>query len=110
MSSAATTSPSAAPTLRDGHALRILARCYDYLRPYWRTELGAYLAMLAINGLNVYIPQVLRNIVDRGLIGGDTAFVGAAVLTLLGLALVKGLFTFFQQRALEVASQNVAYD
>jgi ATP-binding cassette subfamily B protein len=88
----------------------MLVRCYGYLRPYWRTALGAYVAMLAINGLNVYIPQVIRDIVDRGLMVGNTRFVGAAVLGLLGLAAVKGVFTFFQQRWLEVASQNVAYD
>src|SRR5687768_13194843 len=88
----------------------MIARCYGYLRPYWRTVLGAYLGMLAINGLNVTIPQVIRAIVDRGLLPGNVGFVGTAVLGLLALALVRGLFTFFQQRWLEVASQNVAYD
>jgi ATP-binding cassette subfamily B protein len=110
MSSTATTPSTAAPTLRDTHALRMLLRCYGYLRPYWRTELGAYLALLAINSLSIYIPQVLRDVVDLGLIPGNTRYVSTAVLTLLGLALVKGVITFFQQRWLEVASQNVAYD
>ncbi len=105
MSSTTTT-----PTLRDWHALQMLARCYAYLKPYWATVAGAYLTMLAINGLNLYIPQVIRGIVDNGLLAGNPGLVGQAVLVLLGLALVKGVFTFFQQRWLEVASQNVAYD
>jgi ABC-type multidrug transport system fused ATPase/permease subunit len=110
MSTATTTADTTTPTLRDRHALRVLARCYGYLRPYWRTVLGAYAAMLIINGLNISIPQVIRAIVDRGLVAGDTGFVGTAALALLGLALVRGVFTFFQQRWLEVGSQNVAYD
>jgi ATP-binding cassette subfamily B protein len=90
--------------------LTILARCYGYLKSYWRVVAGAYVAILAINGLNLAIPQLIRWIVDRGLGNADLAFVGQAVLILLGVALLRGGLTFLQQRWLEVASQNVAYD
>jgi ATP-binding cassette subfamily B protein len=99
-----------APTLRSPNALRVLGRCYGYLRPYQRVVASAYLAVLMMTGLNVAIPQVIRWIVDLGLRAGDLAFVGRAALGLLGLALVKAVLTYFQQRWLEVASQNVAYD
>ncbi len=101
---------AARPRLRDRAALRVLWRCYGYLRPYWKIVASAYLTVAAINGLNVVMPQLIRGIIDRGLTGRDLTFAGQAVLALLVLAALKGGLTFFQQRWLEVASQSVAYD
>jgi ABC-type multidrug transport system fused ATPase/permease subunit len=98
------------PSLRSAGSLRILWRCYGYLRRYGRVVGGAYLAMFVITGLNVAIPQFIRVIVDQGLRLGDLGFVGQAVLGLLALGMARAVFTFFQQRWLEVASQNVAFD
>ena len=95
---------------RSPDALRVLWRCYGYLRPYWPIVTGAYGSILLITGLNILIPQLIRGIVDDGLRAGDLNYVTGAVLALLGLAAVRGLITYFQQRWLEVASQNVAYD
>ncbi len=96
--------------LRSPDALKVLWRCYGYLKPYWRIEGGAYGAVLLITGLNIVIPQIIRGIVDDGLAAANLTYVGQAVLALLALAVVRGVVTFFQQRWLEVASQNVAYD
>jgi len=87
-----------------------LLRCFGYLRPYWRLTVGAYLIILAINGLTLVIPQLIRWIVDSGIAAGDIDLLGQLVLALLGLTLFKGIFTFVQGRWTEVASQNVAYD
>ncbi|HSR35042.1 MAG TPA: ABC transporter transmembrane domain-containing protein, partial [Anaerolineae bacterium] len=89
---------------------RILLRCYGYLRPYWRLTAGAYLLVLAITGLSLLIPQVVRWIVDRGIEGGDTRLLVWAVLALLALTLFRGVLSFFQGRWTEIASQGVAYD
>jgi ATP-binding cassette, subfamily B, multidrug efflux pump len=102
--------PVLARKLNDWTTLRILARCYGYLHPYWRVVAAAYAMAFAINGLNVLFPQVVRFIIDNGLRLGDVTLVSRAVLALLALAAIKGVITFFQQRGLEVASQNVAYD
>ncbi|MGD8626006.1 MAG: ABC transporter transmembrane domain-containing protein, partial [Anaerolineae bacterium] len=88
----------------------LLLRCYSYLRPYRRLVAGAYLLLLAITGLAIVTPQIIRWIVDRGIRGGDTALLARSVLGLLGLTLVKGVLTFFQGRWTEIASQSVAYD
>jgi len=89
---------------------RILLRCYGYLRPYWRLTAGAYLLLLAITGLALFIPQVVRWIVDEGIEAGDVALLAQSVLVLLGLTFVKGVLAFFQGRWIEIASQGVAYD
>lgn len=92
------------------HTLVVLRRCYGYLRPYWRFVAGTYATMLFIAGLNLVIPQVIRQIIDRGIRQSDGSFLWWAVGGLLLLTLVKGVFTFFQQLWAEIASQNVAYD
>ncbi len=94
----------------DRRTVAVLRRCYSYLRPYGRFVTGTYATMLLIAGLNLVIPQVIRQIVDRGIRQSDSSFLWWAVGGLLLLTLVKGVFTFFQQLWAEIASQSVAYD
>jgi len=102
---------AAAPIpLRQPGAGRILARCLIYLRPYWAYSAGAYLLLLINNGISLAQPLIIRNIVDLGIRGGDTATIQWGTLALLCLTLIKGAFTFLYGRWTEVASQNVAYD
>ncbi len=90
--------------------VRILWRCFGYLKPYWRVTLGAYGTLVGINLLALAIPQFIRWIVDRGIGGGDTTLLLQSVLALLGLTLLKGILTYLQGQWTETASQNVAYD
>jgi ABC-type multidrug transport system fused ATPase/permease subunit len=104
------TVPAAANPRPAATGRRVLLRCYGYLRPYWRLTLGAYSILLAIIGLSLVTPQVVRWIVDRGMGGQDTSLLGPAVLVLLALTLLKGVLSFVQGRWTEAASQGVAYD
>jgi ATP-binding cassette subfamily B protein len=94
----------------DRETWRILWRAFGYLRPYRKLVIGTYLTMIIINGLSLVIPQFIRLIIDRGIRQQEIGFLGWSVLALLGLTLIKGIFTFFQGRWTEVASQTVAYD
>ncbi len=91
-------------------AWRILRRALGYLRPYWRLTGTAYLTLLAVTGLTLLIPQLIRWAVDRGIRAGDQRALGLAVLAIVGLGVARGLLNFIQGRATEVASQGVAYD
>jgi ATP-binding cassette subfamily B multidrug efflux pump len=101
-------SPSA--RLRRPGSGRTLWRCMSYLRPYWPLVLGSYLLLLGHNGISLGIPQVIREIVDRGIRGGDIGVIQWGALILMGLTLLRGFFTFLSGRWTEVASQSVAYD
>ncbi len=90
--------------------LKILLRCFSYMRPYWLLMVGGYGAMLIINALGVANPQLFRFIIDRGIKGGDIPFLRWGVLGILGLTALNGVFSFFQGQWTERASQNVAYD
>ncbi|MGD8474880.1 MAG: ABC transporter transmembrane domain-containing protein, partial [Anaerolineae bacterium] len=88
----------------------ILLRCYRYLRPYWRITGAAYVLLVAITGLSLLVPQLIRSIVDRGIEGGETGVLSWMVMALLGVTLLKGVLSFLQGRWIEVGSQGVAYD
>ncbi len=88
----------------------IIWRALGYLRPYRRLTAGSYLALLAIAGLAIAIPQFIRWIIDRGIGGQDTGLLTRAVVGLLGLTLLRGVLVYFQGRWTETASQSVAYD
>lgn len=90
--------------------LYLLRRCFSYLRPFRAYVWGIYGLMVAINLINVAIPQFIRSIVDQGIIAQDLALVGWMVLGLLSITAVKGLFIYLQGIWTEISSQGVAYD
>jgi ATP-binding cassette subfamily B multidrug efflux pump len=96
--------------LRRAGSGRILWRCLGYLRPYWAYVAASYVLLLVTNGITLAMPIIMRQIVDRGIRGGEIETIQWGVSALLGLALVRGLFTFLFGRWTEVASRGVAYD
>ena len=87
-----------------------LIRAFLYLKPYWKLIAVAYLAMLAMQGLNILLPQIIRWIIDEGIDQGNLSLLGWSVAGLLGLTLLKGVFTYLEGQLSETASQSVAYD
>lgn len=88
----------------------ILLRCFSYLRPHWSLTAGAYGMMVLIDLFNIINPQLIRWAIDNGVRFGNTTKLTLAVAALLGLVVIKGVFTYFQGLWTEVASQNVAFD
>lgn len=107
-----TLEPPEVPVVARGNrdTWRILWRAFGYLRPYRKLVIGTYFTMLVIDALSLVIPQFIRFIIDRGIRQQEIGFLGWSVLALLVLTLIKGIFTYFQGRWTEVASQTVAYD
>jgi len=101
--------PPLSPPLKQSDR-RVLARCYGYLRPYWRLAAGAYGAMLGVSIANMVVPQFIAWIIDEGIGARNHRVLAGAVIGLLALTLVKGVLTFIQGRLSETAGQSVAYD
>ncbi|HSM54945.1 MAG TPA: ABC transporter ATP-binding protein [Candidatus Sulfomarinibacteraceae bacterium] len=66
--------------------------------------------MLVINGVNLVLPQIIRQGIDQGIYGSNLRFLAWAASAMLGLTLVKGIFIYFQGMWTEISSQAVAYD
>jgi len=90
--------------------LRPLSRALRYLAPYWPSALGAFLSMLLVAVANLVSPQLIRRVIDDGIMAGNLTAILAAAAGLLGVALVRGVFSFAQGFLSEKASQGAAYD
>ncbi len=80
------------------------------LRPYWRQVLIAFAALVGITAARLVIPNILRDVVDRGLTSGDRAYLGEAALLILGIGLGQAALTFLRRYTSEWLAQHVAYD
>jgi ATP-binding cassette subfamily B multidrug efflux pump len=94
---------------RDG-GLQAVRRALAYLRGYRREAVGAVVALLLVAAANLATPQLIRIAIDVGFTQAQPSALAEAVVGLVVLAFVRGLFTFVQSYLAERASQGVAYD
>jgi ATP-binding cassette subfamily B protein len=66
--------------------------------------------MLVSNAVAVWMPIVIRRVIDSGIRVGAADEISTGCMMLLGLALVHGLCTYLTGIWTETASQNVAFD
>jgi ATP-binding cassette subfamily B protein len=94
---------------RDG-GVQAVRRALTYLGRYRREAVGAGVALLLVAAANLATPQLIRVAIDVGFTQAQPSVVAKAAVGLVGLALIRGLFTFLQGYLAERASQGVAYD
>lgn len=87
-----------------------LRRALGYLRSYKRESIGAALALMLVSGASLLTPLLVGRAIDDGIAPGRPGVLLVVVGGLVGVALVRGLFTFLQGYLAERASQGVAYD
>ncbi len=90
--------------------MKSLRRALKYLFPYWTTASAAFLSLVLVSVTNLASPQFLRLAIDGGVVGHQWSAILWAAAGLLGVAAVRGVFTFLQGYLSEKASQGVAYD
>jgi ATP-binding cassette, subfamily B, multidrug efflux pump len=99
--------PGATQPPGSGKALR---RALAFLGRYRREAAGALGALVAVSATNLITPQFIRMAIDQGITSHHRNAVIGAVIGLLLMALLRGLFSFLQGYLAERASQSVAYD
>lgn len=90
--------------------MKHIRRALGYVFPYWKTSVGALLALTLVNAANLLTPQLLRILIDHGITPLEMRTVWLVVAGLVGIALVRGLANFLQQYWSEITSQGVAFD
>ncbi len=87
-----------------------IRRILAYLRPYLPLATGALVGSLIVTAANLYTPQLLRSLIDNGITAQSWNGILWATGGLLGVAVVRGIFSFVQTFGSEKVSQDVAYD
>jgi ATP-binding cassette subfamily B multidrug efflux pump len=91
-------------------ANQAIIRALRGLQNYKLEASGALAALLLVTAANLTAPQLIRLAVDSGVAKQNDAVIWQAVLGLIGVAALRGLFTFAQGYLAERASQGVAFD
>ena len=87
-----------------------LGRAVGYLKPYWLLAAGILISLIIATMLNLVIPLITGRIIDEGIDAGVARYIMLGALAMVGVALLRALFSFTQNFWAAKASQNVAYD
>ncbi len=90
--------------------LGVYARLMGYLKPHWKQVVLGYVAMLAATILNLMVPQIIKDAIDRGLATGQPTALFVAGGVILAIALVRGVAGFGQRFFGLWLSHRFAYD
>ena len=90
--------------------MRPLGRVLTYLRRYWLATLAAFASLLLVTAGSLATPQLIRQLIDGGIRSGDESRVLSLAALLIGVALLRALFTFLQGYLSERVSQQAAFD
>jgi ATP-binding cassette subfamily B protein len=90
--------------------VKILTRIYEILRPYIRHVVIALTFLLLTTAANLVIPEIIRRVIDIGLVGGDLQFLFCAALFVLGIGLINSGFNFVNRYLNSWIAYRVTYD
>lgn len=90
--------------------MRALLRMFTFLRPYLLQVGLAFFSLLAITAANLVVPDIIRQVIDTGLMLGDRAYLTRAALLILGIGLGRALFLFLRRYLTAWIAQRVSFD
>lgn len=86
-----------------------LLRSLRFMREYRLAVIGAVMAVLAASATELAAPQILRQLVDEGIVLGNTTYIWYASAALVTLALLGGAAGFLQGHLSAKVSHNAAF-
>src|SRR5919202_3063649 len=90
--------------------MNILLRLLRFAYRYRAYTVLAYVCLLAMTGLNLVQPIIIKEVFDRGLGQNDPPFLLLMAGALIGVNVASSLFNFGMSYLNEYVSQRVAYD
>jgi ABC-type multidrug transport system fused ATPase/permease subunit len=95
--------------------MHILRRLLGYLQPYRRQAVLTYLCLLMVTVLNLIVPWLVKSVIDYALaqgtaLGNSRSYLVQAALAIIGISMVKAVFSFGQRYLTEWLSLRTAYD
>ena len=89
----------------------LMARLFGYVRPHWRMFALGIVGMVLTAATEPAFPAILKQLLDRGFgEHGDSALIWQAPLAIIGLFMLRGVFTFTMNYAMNGVSHEVLYD
>lgn len=80
------------------------------VKPYLPQILLSMLNLLALTALGLYVPSIIRGVIDEGIAKTDLPYLIHAALLLLGLGLLTAAMNAFQRFIAEWVGGHIGYD
>jgi ATP-binding cassette subfamily B protein len=90
--------------------MKHLIRIRIFLRPYLWQILATMLMLLVVTGLSLIVPRIIQDVVDQGLLRGETSALVRSALLLFGLGLVSAFLNLAHRFWSEWIAVHVGYD
>ena len=90
--------------------MRHLWRLRSFLRPYWRQVSIALLSLLALTGLNLVVPAIIRQVIDVGLKQNEARYLINSALFILAIGITHAALTYVQRFVSEWIAAHIGYD
>lgn len=90
--------------------MNYLLRIRSFMRPYAWQILASLLFLLALTGISLVIPRVIQQVIDEGVLRGQTGLLARLAVTLLVLGLLSAVLGAFQRFLSEWIGGHIGYD
>jgi ATP-binding cassette subfamily B protein len=90
--------------------MKHLRRSLVFLKSSLAIMIGAVISLVIVLVSNLLSPRYLQRTIDEGITPGNLDVILSSVAALIGLAAVRGVFSFLQTYLSERASQNAAFE
>jgi len=90
--------------------MKNLYRLRDFLRPYWRQVGLALFLLLSLTAISMIIPEIIRQVIDVGLVSGDAGYMVRAALVILGIGVARAFLPYGVRYLSEWVAAHVGYD
>lgn len=87
-----------------------LLRLRFLIKPYILQLTIATLNLLGLTALSLYVPRIIRDLIDHGITSADTGLIVQSALVLLGLGLLTAGMASFQRFISEWLGGQIGYD
>jgi ABC-type multidrug transport system fused ATPase/permease subunit len=89
--------------------MSVLWRILSYLKPYRRTLISGYVALLLSVAAQLAIPRLVELAIDHGIAGRRLQVILAAAVALVLAGIAQGLLTFARSYSFQALAENIAY-
>ena len=90
--------------------MKYLWRLRPLIRPYWKQVSLTLFVLLCMTALNLVIPEVIRQVIDIGLVQKQASFLVKAALVILGIGVFRAVLPFGVRYLSEWIAAHIGYD
>jgi len=86
--------------------MNLYLRIVQYIKPYWGKLLLALICLVGASGTQLYVPWVVRDVIDKVLNEKDVLMLQKIVLSIIVLFICRGFFVYGQQYLMSYVSER----